>query len=770
MNHKKIFTWKYLICLALSCTFLWSSTSYAQTNLALNKTATASISINPASNAVDGNPTTRWESNHGVNTAILQVDLGAVFNVTNTDIDWEAANAATYEVLGSTDNITWTFITAFNGGNFGNRTDSLTLSGNFRFLRINATSRSVGNHWGFSIWEWKIFGIAVTSSSSSTSNIINLATGAITSASTELGASANAIDGNGISRWESIHGIDPSWISVDLKAEKTLTSAVIHWEAANPAIYEVQGSHDNVNWTTLATRTDGVFGNRTDVTPLSGSFRHVRIFGTVRSVGNRWGYSIFELQIFGSSDSSSSISSSVASSPSNVIIDVDKSLLVHDTATLQAADFSFRSTLQQLVDQLNAINPGNQTTVEQLFSRMWDTQNPAPGRVAGGEKCTGVLNEFAVECRPAEGSQADNPVFFIGNYAPIALVNRLDLRDNIGFNDCGEYRVIFANQNGLRNFIIFEAQVPNPNPGVAAGCLPIAQFWQNLSTEDNPNLRAAALRDFYFDGIPAANVRPVIDIRNYAPATGQIRTNMFMGSSWNLKEFKVGVDNQGISMIRPVSVKSNPVAFLFDGTSTDARSPVFQADFIANMDSLLSDFNIFSLTVAKDAHNNGQSHASFPVDENQFTPAFFNANSNAFQQAVVDKLNTAGSNLTTTQVMNRATAMTCGGCHEPSSFGINFPNAIGPDQSWPNTLGFVHVSEFANAGVFPLSPALTDVFLPVRLAGFNDYLASTNVANQEATFAPASEPLSIKALSVPMRLSSTSSARAPVKKFNKRGG
>lgn len=465
-----------------------------------------------------------------------------------------------------------------------------------------------------------------------------------------------------------------------------------------------------------------------------------------------------------SSSISSRAESSASSSTISVVTNVDRSLIVHDQATLQAADFSLRSTLQQLTNQFNAQNPDNPTTVEELFARWWDTQTPTPGNVSGGEKCTGELNSFAVECRQAEGSQANNPVFFINGYIPIALINRFDLRDNVNFSDCGEHRIIYASTSGLRNFIIFEAQLPNPTPGIASGCLVVAQFWKNLSAENDATARATKLHDFYFRGIPAEKVRPVIDIRNYTFGSGQIRANMFMGSSWDLKEFKTTTDNEGLSMIVPVTVKSNPVAFLFDGNNTDPRSSVFQNDFINNLETLLGDFDVFSLNVARDAHNNGQSHASGDVSENAFAAAFFNTNTNSFQQALTDKLVSLGSTLTPEQVMNRATAMTCGGCHEPGTFGLTAPNAIGDGRSWPTTLGFTHVSEFASGGVFPISPALTDVFLPARRNGLDSFIASASAQNTTLSLLSTSSS-TLNAKSTP------SSTRSTVKKvFHKRAG
>lgn len=155
--------------MAAAMALLISGELFAQTNLALNKTTTASSAISPASAAVDGNGSTRWESSQGIENSWIQVDLGADINLTSTVIDWEAANPATYLVLGSLDGSNWSTLATRTGGTFGNRTDTITLSGRYHYLRINATQRSAGNTWGYSIWEWKVFGSPTSSSTSSSS-------------------------------------------------------------------------------------------------------------------------------------------------------------------------------------------------------------------------------------------------------------------------------------------------------------------------------------------------------------------------------------------------------------------------------------------------------------------------------------------------------------------------------------------------------------------------------------------------------------------------
>jgi CxxC motif-containing protein (DUF1111 family)/predicted lipoprotein with Yx(FWY)xxD motif len=125
-------------------------------------TATASASstgaAGPASLTVDGNLNTRWESVHGIDPSILTLDLGATFVLSRTVIHWEAANAGSYTVDGSTDGVTWNTIRSRSGGLFGDRTDRMRLSGAYRYVRMNGLTRSPGNVYGYSIWEMEVYG------------------------------------------------------------------------------------------------------------------------------------------------------------------------------------------------------------------------------------------------------------------------------------------------------------------------------------------------------------------------------------------------------------------------------------------------------------------------------------------------------------------------------------------------------------------------------------------------------------------------------------
>ncbi|MGB5442528.1 MAG: discoidin domain-containing protein, partial [Gammaproteobacteria bacterium] len=124
--------------------------------------------------------------------------------------------------------------------------------------------------------------------------------GATATASTSgaAGGPGLAVDGNPATRWESAHGVDPSWITLDLGAAYSLSEVIIHWEAANAASYQIQGSTDNSNWTPLSIQSGGAFGNRTDNVDVSGIYRYVRMYGISRT--SVYGYSIWEMEVYGS--------------------------------------------------------------------------------------------------------------------------------------------------------------------------------------------------------------------------------------------------------------------------------------------------------------------------------------------------------------------------------------------------------------------------------------------------------------------------------------
>src|SRR5262249_42566321 len=71
---------------------------------------------------------------------------------------------------------------------------------------------------------------------------------------------------------------------------------VLNWENAFGRAYQIQVSMDGESWTTVFTEPNGN-GGTDDDTFTAAPARYVRIFGTQR--GTPWGYSLWELQVFG---------------------------------------------------------------------------------------------------------------------------------------------------------------------------------------------------------------------------------------------------------------------------------------------------------------------------------------------------------------------------------------------------------------------------------------------------------------------------------------
>ncbi|UII19548.1 family 43 glycosylhydrolase [Fulvivirga ligni] len=126
---------------------------------------------------------------------------------------------------------------------------------------------------------------------------INIASGKPVIASSTFGGNigSNITDNNISTRWESEY-TDYQWVYVDLGGIYDISQVDILWENAYGSNYMIQVSEDASSWTTVRsitgnTELDVSYNN------LNARGRFVRIFGATR--GTIWGYSIYELSIFG---------------------------------------------------------------------------------------------------------------------------------------------------------------------------------------------------------------------------------------------------------------------------------------------------------------------------------------------------------------------------------------------------------------------------------------------------------------------------------------
>lgn len=130
------------------------------TNVALNKPTQVSSTDGYAgdgSAAVDGNTGTRWASAFS-DPQWIYVDLGSAHTITRVVLNWEAAYGSGYQIQVSNDASSWTTLYTESNGNGG--IDDLTVSGSGRYVRMLGTARAT--QWGYSLWEFQVYGAPVT--------------------------------------------------------------------------------------------------------------------------------------------------------------------------------------------------------------------------------------------------------------------------------------------------------------------------------------------------------------------------------------------------------------------------------------------------------------------------------------------------------------------------------------------------------------------------------------------------------------------------------
>lgn len=126
--------------------------------------ATATASSGTALAAFDNNAGTRWESAF-TDPQWIMVDLGGRKNISDIIISWEAANAKDYIIEGSMNGTEWTTLITKTDMPAGSRTDRMyDLNFDAQYVRLTGTTRNLT--YGYSIWEFKIFGTISTTTSS----------------------------------------------------------------------------------------------------------------------------------------------------------------------------------------------------------------------------------------------------------------------------------------------------------------------------------------------------------------------------------------------------------------------------------------------------------------------------------------------------------------------------------------------------------------------------------------------------------------------------
>jgi hypothetical protein len=331
---------------------------------------------------------------------------------------------------------------------------------------------------------------------------------------------------------------------------------------------------------------------------------------------------------------------------------------------------------------------------------------------------------------------------------PVGLFNRLDLTPR-DMSNCGQYRIVYVKNNPVilnQFFLIFEAALPNPDPGNVEGCREVAKFWYGFRSVSDDQI-ATALNDFYYKGGPVAggtlNFEPVVHFKHYGRANGQVRANAFVipeGSPWHLLEWSTKQSAEGGVVFENTPVGESPFPAFFGG-SAQGVSPSdvferlrgeFQNEFVGATVWQLVKLDLTAAEPSAPTVNGGDlinklsvhTHKKFyamesisggdsaragnalPTKEDPTRRADARLGweiAKTLSDAKVD----SACGISPIHVLNRMGAMTCGGCHRFSS-----DKPIAPGVEWPSSAGrgFSHIT-----GDGLLSELLRTRFLPFRV-------------------------------------------------------
>ena len=233
-----------LLVSSLSASAIGAGTARAAscdtTNIALHQPTTASSIQDPswpASNATDGNLTTRWSSAFS-DPQWVEEDLGSTQSICQVVILWEAAYAKAFQIQTSNDNSTWTSIFSTTTGSGG--TQTLNITGSGRYIRMYGTVRAT--MYGYSIYEFQVY------AGSGTGNTVTVTTPP--SQTSTVGTAA----------------------SLQIQASDSASGQTLTYSAAGlPAGLSINASSGLISGTPTATGTSTVTVTARDTTGASGT-------------------------------------------------------------------------------------------------------------------------------------------------------------------------------------------------------------------------------------------------------------------------------------------------------------------------------------------------------------------------------------------------------------------------------------------------------------------------------------------------------------------
>jgi PKD repeat protein len=273
-------------------------TSYGATGLP------AGLEINTATGEIHGAPLSGGTSNIGISatnahgtanaTLTLTVTTGPVPDITSL-LTANGALGTPFSYTITATNTPTSFAATGLPGDLSLNTSTGVISGTPSAVFSGNVTISATNAHGT---DSATLAIAIAP------NIVNLSVGRTTDASSSINGNstgAAAVDLNfTTSRWESIHGVDPQWMWIDLGAPKAIHRVVLKWENAGGKNYKLQVADSSDGpWTDMVTVTNNTTtGTNLVYDNLDFTGRYVRMHGTTRTTG--YGYSLYNFEVWGS--------------------------------------------------------------------------------------------------------------------------------------------------------------------------------------------------------------------------------------------------------------------------------------------------------------------------------------------------------------------------------------------------------------------------------------------------------------------------------------
>ncbi|MEO6003435.1 MAG: discoidin domain-containing protein [Opitutus sp.] len=263
---------------------VYSARNAAQDKVVSASSTSTTMGFDPW-RAVDTNGNTRWSSATGAGPGQLTVDLGQVLIMNEFIINWDTAYATDYNIETSPDNSAWTSRVARTGLTAAGTTVDKIAAIGARYVRINMTQGSTNY---YSINNFGVYN--------------DMARGSTCTASSTLAGYplSNAVDTSDTSRWSSTVASGTRWFKVNLGGSHTIDRIMIDWDTAYAKDYTIAVSSDDINYTTVATRTGiRVAGTTDDKIDTVIAGQYVKVTMTSGYVGDPTNYSINSISVYG---------------------------------------------------------------------------------------------------------------------------------------------------------------------------------------------------------------------------------------------------------------------------------------------------------------------------------------------------------------------------------------------------------------------------------------------------------------------------------------